>query len=119
MDTQIGQRLEAVARRLRTVQLGWCLAAIWAVAALVGFLLLRAVHIGQADSLAQTSGHKLFWWWMICSSALALLMSVALRFRQSNWMHIARRVEKQFPNLQQRLVTAGGNHPPNATGQVG
>ena len=59
MDTRLQQRLTTVARRLRSVHLGGCLAAGWGLAALVGYLVILAARNGQAGAGAASASREL------------------------------------------------------------
>ena len=102
MDNRLQLRLLQVARRIRSLHLGWTLAAIWAAAALIGWWL----STNKRDGLIQSN--ELHWWWLGSSVALALAALVWHSRRGRDLGRIAERVEEHFPALNQSLITAAG-----------
>lgn len=108
MDTRIRIRLQGVARRLRSLQLGWSLAAVWALAAILGLALL---HFGAAFE-------QLPWTWAICTAGITGLtwLRIARRWREP--LQVAQHIESYFPSLKESLITAIDIRP-KPTGQLG
>ncbi|MEC8555752.1 MAG: hypothetical protein VXZ82_12160 [Planctomycetota bacterium] len=102
MDNRLQLRLLQVARRVRSLHLGWTLATIWATAALVGWWL----GTNKREGLIQSNA--LHWWWLSSSVALALVAFVWHSRRGRDLGRIAERVEGHFPALNQSLITAAG-----------
>ena len=106
MDARIQHRLMMVARRWRSLRLGWGLSAIWLAAAVVGWLLLLGLRQQFSPLLWAGTDGRLVMWWLGLSGFVALCWLLQNRMRQPNWQCVAQRLENHFPSLQQRLLTA-------------
>ena len=101
MDSRLKQKLLTVGRRLRLRKLGWTLAAVWFLAAIVGVIL---TNVQLPFSLPATPLQL----WGLGTLALALVALVAVWMRRIHVDEVAKQVEEQFPTLNQKLVTATG-----------
>lgn len=111
MDTRIQLRLAQVARRLRSVRMGWSLAAIWLLASLCGWSLIVASRSGAPailmQSLADTASREsILFWWLIVSLLAAIALVALNHLRTPNYSQVVQRLERHFPELEQRLLTA-------------
>jgi hypothetical protein len=113
MDTRLQHRLAKVARRIQSVRLGWSLALVWALAALAGYGLVLGLRQGAAFPL------DTLWWWLGGSLLSAIVVAWIVLGRSRDWDRLARRVEKNFPTLGQRLVTAAEIRPLSTDGNFG
>src|SRR5690606_3080646 len=110
MDPRIKSRLAKVSKRLRSVRTGWSLAWLWLLAALSGGFIITALRsqwpvfynpfVGQA-----ALGDRLAIGGLAATLAIALLLMAFIRFRRPNDPHLIQRIERHFPDLEQRLLT--------------
>ncbi|MEO8269727.1 MAG: hypothetical protein ABI557_08405, partial [Aureliella sp.] len=111
MDTRIQLRLAQVARRLRSVRIGWSLAAIWLLASLCGWSLIIACRSGASTTIMQSladtaSRERLMLWWLFASLLTAIALIAFHHLRRPNYSQVVQRLERRFPELEQRLLTA-------------
>ena len=111
MDTRIQLRLANVARRLRSVRVGWSLAAVWLMASLCGWLMIVANRSGASTSLMQSLAdnavrERIMVWWLVASLLAAIVIIALARFRRPDYSQVVQRLERHFPELEQRLLTA-------------
>ena len=112
MDTRLQHRLYLVAKRVYLFQLGWSLAVVWLVAALTGWGLLKGA---EQIALPKSS----VWIWLGVTAAATIVTMIMLRLRYRDLGAIAARVEREFPALNQRLITAVSLRPNAASGKFG
>ncbi len=99
MDTRIQLRLQAVARRLRSVRLGWTLSSIWLLAAIIGLALVWF--------RAEVSGNPTWpQMWVGITVACGALAWIWNRRRWREPQQVAQHVEAYFPSLNESLLTA-------------
>ena len=95
MDPQIAYLLSQVADRFRRLRFAWLLTIGWLIVS------LGAILLSQFGSLPQLRA----WHFIALSGAIAVLwLSCKLAFKDRRWL--ANRIEREFPLLNQRLVTA-------------
>ncbi len=110
MDTRLQLRLNAVARRLRSVHLGWTLTTIWLLAAGLGCALINLARAGSVS--AEEAG-----WYLVGTATVAVFVAMIVHAsRRANFSELAQRVENRFPSLNQRLITAADLRPNAANG---
>ncbi|MEM7473884.1 MAG: hypothetical protein AAF483_02770 [Planctomycetota bacterium] len=105
MDNRLQIRLKTVASRIRSLHLGWTLAGIWLLAAVIGLVLSS----GKADGTLQSE--NIHWLWLGASGLVALIATIVISRRNRNLSQIAERVEHRFPSCTQSLITAAGIRP--------
>ncbi|QDV26157.1 coiled-coil domain-containing protein [Aureliella helgolandensis] len=113
MDTRLKQRLIEVARRMQSVRRGWCLTAIFLMSAAIAWGIYQVAAAGFAVP-AETR-----WWWLGCTIVAALLAAVLTRPRERQYPQVVQRLERTFPSLNQRLVTATGLRSRTRNGEFG
>ncbi|HUP81590.1 MAG TPA: hypothetical protein VM260_23770, partial [Pirellula sp.] len=95
MDPQISYLLSRVANRFRTVRFARLLAGGWLLFA------VAAILFSPFGMLPRLSG----WFILGTFGVIACLwLACKIAYRDPRW--VANRIEKQFPSLKQRLVTA-------------
>ena len=105
MDTSLKHRLTQVARRFKSMQLGWGLAALWIAFAMLGFLFVLARRQGAI------AFPELPWIWLASMIVLAVCFLIHLQLQRNDLMRVAQRIEDEFPALNQGLITAAGIRP--------
>jgi hypothetical protein len=102
MNPLLKDQLLAVFRRQRRLRLAWQLAACWGVLALLGLLV-------KGTGTSSSNG------WLVGIASFALVAGVVIfvRNRRSvpDWQDMARRIEKQHPELKGLLLTAVQQEP--------
>src|SRR5687767_6150491 len=105
MDERLQEHLRAVARRYRLLRLWRSLAVVWLVAAVLGGILLwlktRTAWPIESDVSVLAAGVVLL--------AVAMASIAVLSFRDPRWA--AHRIERRFPDLEERLITAITQRP--------
>ncbi|MEM8733168.1 MAG: hypothetical protein AAGG44_03040, partial [Planctomycetota bacterium] len=107
MDTRLQIRLHRVASRLRSLKMGWGLAAVWALAAAIGYLLLLGKKSGYV------TWPNLHWGWGISAAVASLIAAFVIVRRNRDLTQVARRLEDHFPTLENSLITAAEQRPNN------
>ncbi|GIW99687.1 MAG: hypothetical protein KatS3mg111_3020 [Pirellulaceae bacterium] len=99
MDQRLHRRLRIVARRLQAIYIavGWC--GVLGLSSLVGWLLLQGRRQGWV-------AHSAVWWWLGTTAVLILLAAWLVGRRYANARRVVHRLERQFPDLNQTLLTA-------------
>ena len=95
MDPQIVYLLSCVADRFRRLRFAWLLTIGWLMVS------VAVIMLGQFGTLP-----KLRVWYFVAMAAtiIALWLGCKAAYRDRRW--IANSIEKAFPSLKQRLVTA-------------
>lgn len=113
MDERLRDQLRAVADRYRSLRLWKSLATIWLIAAVAGGVLLwlkmRSEWTLQAEVLVVGAAALVMAFGMVCLANLS--------FRDPKWA--AYRIEKRFPDLEERLITAVGQRRNAKDGSYG
>ena len=107
MDERLLRRLRSIATRYRRIRMWKALAGVWSAIAAIGAICLILRWRGVA-TFADTG-----WLLLVLSSLLTVAVVIVVRstYRDERW--IAQRVERRFPELRQRLVTALDQRPVN------
>jgi hypothetical protein len=95
MDPQIAYLLSSVSNRFRRLRFAQLLTVGWI------FVAVAALCLAQTNALPKFSSSALL---VVLGGVVGLWLVCKLTYRDSRW--IANRIETQFPNLKQRLVTA-------------
>ncbi len=113
MEARIQRRLASVARRTAWLRLGWSLALLWVVAALLGVGLLAAARTGVAVP------RSAIWFLLGLTFLGAVAVWSLISARARDLKRTATRVERRFPGLKQSLLTATEIIPQHADGSYG
>ncbi|MFN3192190.1 MAG: hypothetical protein ACE361_16885 [Aureliella sp.] len=105
MDTRLQIRLHRVASRLRSLKMGWGLAAVWAIASAIGYALLVGKQSGYV------TWPNLHWGWGISAALAGLLAAILIIRRSRDLVDVAKRLEQHFPGLDNSLLTATQQRP--------
>ena len=99
MHREIRNKLEQIAKRFRSQVLAWLLIGYWGI--LLALLLGRLTQTGNA-----TAGS--FSWGLLGATAIGgyVLFFLWTRFGYRDLGSVAQRVERQFPDIDQKLLTA-------------
>ncbi|MCY2999741.1 MAG: hypothetical protein NT168_16710 [Planctomycetota bacterium] len=99
MHREIRNKLEPIAKRFRSQVLAWLLIGYWGI--LLALLLGRLTQTGNA-----TAGS--FSWGLLGATAIGgyVLFFLWTRFGYRDLGSVAQRVERQFPDIDQKLLTA-------------
>ena len=99
MHREIRNKLEQIAKRFRSQVLAWLLIGYWGI--FLALLLRRLTQTGNA-----TAGS--FSWGLLGATAIGgyVLFFLWTRFGYRDLGSVAQRVERQFPDIDQKLLTA-------------
>lgn len=99
MHSEIRNKLEQIAKRFRSQVLAWLLIAYWVV--FLALLLGRLTQTGNATA-------ESFSWGLLVATAIAgyALFFFWTRFGYRNLDSVAQRIERRFPDIDQKLLTA-------------
>ena len=99
MHREIRNKLEPIAKRFRSQVLAWLLIGYWGI--FLALLLRRLTQTGNA-----TAGS--FSWGLLGATAIGgyVLFFLWTRFGYRDLGSVAQRVERQFPDIDQKLLTA-------------
>ena len=99
MHREIRKKLEQIAKRFRSQVLAWLLIGYWGI--FLALLLGRLTQTGNA-----TAGS--FSWGLLGATAIGgyVLFFLWTRFGYRDLGSVAQRVERQFPDIDQKLLTA-------------
>ncbi len=100
MDPQLQSMLDQVAQRFRSHRLAWLLTGFWLALAAAWFCGLLPAPSWRLEAFSSQA-----WIWVVILLVLSLLC-LAARWSYRDLDSIAKRVETQFPSLEQRLVTS-------------
>ena len=99
MDRTIRYKLEQLAKRLRSQVFACLLIGLWMIMLATIFQISKQTNIGNSPSLSNVYLLSIF----LVGSGLLYLWS---RFGYRDLRSIAERIEKRFPDIDQKLVTA-------------
>jgi len=99
MHREIRNKLEPIAKRFRSQVLAWLLIGYWGI--LLALLLGRLTQTGNAPAGS-------FSWGLLGATAIGgyVLFFLWTRFGYRDLGSVAQRVERQFPDIDQKLLTA-------------
>ncbi len=100
MNDALLDRIRPVTRRLRSVRFWYSLAVTAIIAGLAGWMLKRQVDAGEV------AGSALAMVLLGIVLGVALITAIVCRFSYRDPRVVAKQIEKRFPSLDQRLLTA-------------
>ena len=109
MDRTIRYKLEQLAKRLRSQVFACLLIGLWLIMLATIFQISKQTNIGNSPSLSNIVLLSIF----LVGSGLLYLWS---RFGYRDLRSIAERIEKRFPDIDQKLVTAIEAPKPSESG---
>src|SRR5690349_5792655 len=110
LDPLLEARLARVAERRRRLALWSSIAATWAACASLGLALIAFERqTGWGSVLALPV-------FLSLGLAGALILASRVRNRATDFRELAREIERKFPQLDGRLITAAEQHPESDSG---